>query len=299
MMGLTNSIAFRHIGDMRRYGRIRVWGSIGWVGISWLLSGYLRLWERAAPGQSHLGDGRLIAGGLAVLMGLYCFSLPHTPPEREKGKARAFVEAFGLLRQRDFAVLMGVAFAVSAMSPFSYNFSFIFFVDPVHGPGFVASSASWILSLGQLAELPLIPALGWLIAKMGLRWTVCSGIVAAAVRSLVLAWGEPVWLLVASQALNGYYIACFLVAGTMVVERLSPADLRASAQGLLVLCIRGLGPLLGHGLAGWVYDGNALAGGRRDWQTIFLVPGCVLLAGALCFWALFRGPPADGGAGRR
>ena len=136
---------------------------------------------------------------------------------------------------------MGVAFAVSAMSPFSYNFSFIFFVDPVHGPGFAASSASWILSLGQLAELPLIPALGWLIAKMGLRWTVCSGIVAAAVRSLVLAWGEPVWLLVASQALNGYYIACFLVAGTMVVERLSPADLRASAQGLLVLCIRGLG----------------------------------------------------------
>ncbi|MCH2662289.1 hypothetical protein MK163_17745, partial [bacterium] len=59
-------------------------------------------------------------------------------------------------------------------------------------------SASWILSLGQLAELPLIPALGWLIAKMGLRWTVCSGIVAAAVRSLVLACGEPVWLLVAS-----------------------------------------------------------------------------------------------------
>ena len=299
MMGLTNAIAFRHIGDMRRYGRIRVWGSIGWVGISWLLSGYLRLWERAAPGQSHLGDGLLIAGGLAVLMGLYCFSLPHTPPEREKGKALAFVEAFGLLRQRDFAVLMGVAFAVSAMSPFSYNFSFIFFVDPVHGPGFAASSASWILSLGQLAELPLIPALGWLIAKMGLRWTVCSGIVAAAVRSLVLAWGEPVWLMVASQALNGYYIACFLVAGTMVVERLSPADLRASAQGLLVLCIRGLGPLLGHGLAGWVYDGNALAGGGRDWQTIFLVPGCVLLAGALCFWALFRGPPADGGAGRR
>ena len=84
MMGLTIAIAFRHIGDMRRYGRIRVWGSIGWVGISWLLSGYLRLWERAAPGQSQLGDGLLIAGGLAVLMGLYCFSLPHTPPEREK-----------------------------------------------------------------------------------------------------------------------------------------------------------------------------------------------------------------------
>lgn len=299
MMGLTNAIAFHHVGEMRFFGRIRVWGSVGWVGVSWVLSGYLRLWERAAPGESHLGDGLLIAGGLSVLMGLYCFTLPHTPPRRGGGKSLAFTEAFGLLRQRDFAVLMGTAFVISVMSPFSYNFSFIFFVDAQHGPGFADSSASWILSLGQLAELPLIPALGLLISRLGLRWTIFSGILAAALRMVVLAWGEPVWLLVVSQVLNGYYITCFLIASTMAVERLSPDDLRASAQSLLVLCIRGLGPLLGHGLAGFVYDHYQLADGGRDWGAIFLVPSCVLLGGALCFGALFKGPAADGGGDRR
>ena len=108
-----------------------------------------------------------------------------------------------------------------------------------------------------------------------------------------------VWLLVVSQVLNGYYITCFLIASTMAVERLSPDDLRASAQSLLVLCIRGLGPLLGHGLAGFVYDHYQLADGGRDWGAIFLVPSCVLLGGARCFGALFKGPAADGGGDRR
>ena len=298
MMGLTNAIAFGHVGDTRRFARIRTWGSIGWVGISWAVSAYLWLWERAAPGESHLGDGLLIAGGLSLLMGLYCFTLPRTLPQRTRGRPLAFTGAFSLLRQRDFAVLMVTAFIVSAMSPFSYNFSFIFFVDAVHGPGFKDSSASWILSLGQLAEIGLIPCLGLLIARLGLRWTIFSGMLAAALRSLIFALGGPMWLLVFAQALNGYYITCFIVAGTIAVERLSPDDLRASAQSLLVLCIRGLGPLLGHLLAGAVYDYYALADGGRDWGAIFLVPSLVSLGGALCFAWWFSGSAADGAGGR-
>lgn len=295
-MGLTNAIAFRHVGDTRHFARIRVWGSVGWVGVSWVLSGYLRLWEGMTPGASHLGDGILIAGVLSVLMGLYCFTLPHTPPGG--GQTPAFTGAFRLLRQRDFAVLMGTAFILSAMSPFSYNFSFIFFTDAAYGPGFKGSSASWILSLGQLVEIALIPCLGLLVGRLGLRWTICSGMLAAALRSLVFALGGPVWLLIAAQVLNGYYITCFIVAGTIAVERLSPDDMRASAQSLFVLFIRGLGPLIGHILAGAVYDHYALADGGHNWAAIFLVPGIVSLCGAFFFGIWFKGRVGDGGEDR-
>ncbi|MGY8827121.1 MAG: MFS transporter [Candidatus Latescibacterota bacterium] len=77
---VTNAIAFTHLSDTRLFGRARVWGSIGWVGISWSLSAYLRLWEGWNPAQSHLGDGLLVAAVLALVMGLYCFFLPSTPP---------------------------------------------------------------------------------------------------------------------------------------------------------------------------------------------------------------------------
>ena len=79
------------------------------------------------------------------------------------------------------------------------------------GAMFFIQNAVWgaqvLLLSGHLAKLPLIPALGWLIARLGLPWTIRSGIVAAALRSLILARGEPVWLLVASQVLSGHYIA--------------------------------------------------------------------------------------------
>jgi hypothetical protein len=51
-------------------------------------------------------------------------------PVRGSRNPLAFLEAFVLLRQRNFAVLFGTAFLVSVMSSFSQNFSFIFYGCP-------------------------------------------------------------------------------------------------------------------------------------------------------------------------
>ncbi len=286
---VTNAIAFRHLNDTRLFGRVRVWGSIGWVSISWVLSAYLRLWEGWSPAESHLGDGLLVAAVLALAMGIYCFFLPATPPVRRRSHPLAFLEAFALLRQRDFAVLFGTVFLVSAMSPFSQNFSFIFFTDGHNGPGLAPSTASWVLSLGQLLEIPIMPFLGVWIARLGMKWVIVLGAMAQAVRAAILALGQPLWLLVAAQGLNSVFIVCFIVAAMVVVERLSPADMRAQAQGLLVLSLRGLGPLCGHILAGRVYDHFALASGTHAWTWIFLIPAVASFFFALLFVALFRG----------
>ena len=286
---VTNAIAFKHLHDTHLFGRVRVWGSIGWVGISWALSAYLRLWEGWSPGESHLGDGLLVAAVLALFMGIYCFFLPSTPPLRRRHHPLAFLEAFSLLRQRDFAVLFGATFLVSAMSPFSQNFSFIFFTDAQNGPGLAPSTTSWVLSIGQLLEIPLMPFLGACIARLGMKWVIVLGIMAQAVRAAILALGQPLWLLVAAQGLNSIFIVCFIVAAMVVVERLSPMDMRAQAQGLLVLGLRGLGPLCGHVISGRVYDHFALAGGTHAWAWIFFIPAVVSLFIALLFVALFRG----------
>ncbi|MFT5085999.1 MAG: nucleoside transporter [Candidatus Latescibacterota bacterium] len=285
---VTNAIAFTHLRDTRLFGRARVWGSIGWVGISWSLSAYLRLWEGWNPAQSHLGDGLLVAAVLALVMGLYCFFLPSTPPVRGSRNPLAFLEAFVLLRQRNFAVLFGTAFLVSVMSPFSQNFSFIFFTDAQGGPGLAPSTTSWVLSLGQLLEIPIMPFLGVWITRLGMKRIIVLGVLAQALRSLVLALGQPLWLLVVAQGLNSLFIVCFIVAAMVVVERLSPNHMRAQAQGLLVLALRGLGPLCGHVLAGRVYDCFALANGSHAWPLIFLIPAVASSLIALLFFALFR-----------
>ena len=285
---VVNAVAFRNLGDARLFGRIRLWGSIGWAAVSWSLSLYLYAWEQWQPSAGRLGDGLLAAAGLSLVMGAYCFFLPHTPPQRRGRNPLAFLEAFVLLRRRNFAVLMVTVFCVAAMSSFSHNFSFIFFTDAQSGPGLAASLTSWLLSLGQVLEIPLLPFLDAWIRRFGMRRVLFAGALAQALRMGVLALGGPLWLLVAAQSLNAVFIVCFIIAAMVAVERLSPPDMRAQSQGLLVLGMRGFGPLCGHMLAGRVYDAFALAGGGHDWGRVFLLPAAVSLCFGLAFLAFFR-----------
>ncbi|MEE2658862.1 MAG: MFS transporter [Candidatus Latescibacterota bacterium] len=289
-MSVLNAVALRNLPDRRSFGRVRVWGSIGWVSISWTISLYLRMWEGWEPQVSHLGDGLLIASGLSVVMGIYSFTLPHTPSQKSSGNPLGALSAFRFLRQRSFAVLMVTAFLTSAMSPFSYNFAFVFFTDADAGTALAASTAGLVLSLAQLAELPLMPLLGAIIIRIGLTWTIGIGVLVQGIRFLAWAVGEPLVMLVMAQAAGGVFIVCFIVAATIAVDQLCPAEERASAQGLLFFAMRGFGPLMGHLFAGQVYDYFTLADGTHQWGWIFSVPAAISLFAAVGFVLAFREP---------
>ena len=159
-MALTNVIALHHLPDARRIGHVRVWGTVGWVAISWSLSAYLGWREGNAPAASHLGDGLLVAAALAVATGLYCLRLPHTPPGASGApRRRSLVDGFRLLaHSRAFAVLFVVSFAVAASRPFFYNLGFLFFTDS-QGLGLSSSAATLVMSLGSMASIVAVEAL--------------------------------------------------------------------------------------------------------------------------------------------
>jgi len=285
-MALTNVVAFHHLPEARRLGHIRVWGTIGWVAISWLLAGYLRLQEAAGPAEAHLGDGLLVAAGLAVLTGVYCFTLPHTPPVGGGGGTH-LAEGLRLLRQWPFAVLLGCSFLVAVTRPFYYNFTFIFFTDET-AIGLAPSTASGLMSLGQVAEIGVMLALATSLRRLGMRWTIALGILAQTVRFAVLSLGEPVSLVIASQALHGFAFTFISIGSVIAVERLASPGLRASAQGFVILVTGGIGALAGHYFAGRVYDAFTGPTGDHAWSWIFLVPGLVSAVALTAFAALFR-----------
>jgi MFS family permease len=104
-LALTNSIAFINLKDSSKdFGRVRVWGTIGWIAAGWALAGW-RLLAKSAPGMAIKGDMLFLAGIFSVIMGVASFGLPHTPPKREGTKPWAFLEAFRMLRDRDFLIL--------------------------------------------------------------------------------------------------------------------------------------------------------------------------------------------------
>lgn len=287
-IALTNSIAFHHMGHSDKFGNIRVFGTIGWIAINWGLSWYLRFWEKQDTTLPHVGDCLLFGAIISVIMGIYCFTLPNTPPSKEAKNPYAFLEAFSLTSNRNFAVLLFISFLVAIELPFYYNLTYLFLTEAEHGVGLAPSSANFAMSLGQVAEVVLMILLFPCLRRFGMRVTIFLGILAWPVRYAIFAIGEPVWLVVGSQTLHGICYSFFFVGGMIAIERLSPKDIRASSQALLLFFTNGLGMLVGHIVSGRLHDYFAYPDGGHAWSKIFMVPIVLTVLAAIVFYILFN-----------
>jgi nucleoside transporter len=286
-IALTNAISFHHLKDSKKFGNVRVWGTLGWIVINWAMSAYLRMWEGRAPGVSHIGDCLIAAAVLSALMGIYCFTLPNTPPTKEAKNPYAFLEALKLVSNRNFAVLLVISFVVAIELPFYYNLTFLFLTEPGTGVGLPDSQANFAMSLGQIAEVLIMLLLAPSLRRLGTRATIFLGILAWPVRYAVFAIGQPTWLVIAAQCLHGICYSFFFVGGMIAVERLAPKDIRASAQGLIVFATNGVGMLFGSLLAGQIADLFILPAGGHAWARIFLVPIAITIVASIAFVSRF------------
>ena len=87
-VGLANTLAFHHVTHQEKeFPLIRVFGTVGWIVANIIVSAVLAADEKPLPLQ--------IAGIAGIVMGFYCFTLPHTPPPAA-GKRASIREIIGL-----------------------------------------------------------------------------------------------------------------------------------------------------------------------------------------------------------
>ena len=294
-LALTNSIAFINLKDSGKdFGRIRVWGTIGWIAAGWALSGW-RLLAKSVPGTAVRGYMLFLAGIFSVIMGVFSFGLPHTPPKREGARPWAFLEAFKMLRDRDFLVFTVIAFVVATELYFYYILTAPFLTSPAIGV-----SSTWIstvMTIAQVAEIfvmaLLLPAV---LPKYGIKRTMTLGVLAWPLRYIIFVIGAPAWLVIASLSLHGFCYVFFFTAAFIYVDTVAPPDIRASAQGLIAFVILGIGNFVGSNFAGWIQK-VFTAGEATNWRSVFLVPTALTLVCAVLFVALFKEKkPASAGA---
>ena len=86
---LTNSLAFHHLPDRDRdFGKVRLWGTVGWIVVGIAIGQWLRL-NHTPAGVSveavkaaqfaGMADAFRLSALLGIGMGVYCFFLPSTP----------------------------------------------------------------------------------------------------------------------------------------------------------------------------------------------------------------------------
>lgn len=262
---LGTSLSFTHLASVERdFGRIRLWGTVGWVVPIWVLSYWFTNPEwlcalvarlRPEAPYSQLADAFRLAAVLAVVQGAYALTLPHTPPLHRsrlgtKGATPprpAFLDALRALRSRPFAVYCVVNLGVAVTLAFTGQ------VTPLllKHLGIPLPWLSRALTIAQSTEIAALALLPMLLLRLDLRGTMLLGLGAWVLALGVLTLGRPVWLVVSSLALNGLCVCCFLVAGQVFVNSRARGDIRASAQALLSV-VNGLGMLVGNLFVAWV-----------------------------------------------
>jgi MFS family permease len=148
-----------------------------------------------------------------------------------------------------------------------------------------------VMSIGQVAEIATMLVLGFVLARLGWKWTMVIGILGHAMRFGVFAFC-PDWkeVIIAIQVLHGICYAFFFATVYIFVDDVFPKDVRASAQGLFNLLILGVGMVLASFFFPAIMNRLTVAG-QVDWQKLFLIPTGLAFLGIVLLAVLFR-PPA-------
>ncbi len=282
-LAITNSLAMINLeSSEKEFGRIRVWGTIGWIAAGWLLAA----WRYGGQSAMLRGDTLFLAGIFSLIMGLQAFSLPHTPPKKEGVNPLAFLEALKMLREKNFLIFVTITFVVATELEFYYILTAPFLQSPVIGlPPKVISA---VMTIAQVAEIFVMAfLLSTFLAKYGMRNTLAIGALAWPVRYIIFAIGKPAWLVIASLALHGFCYVFFFTAAFIYVDTVAPKDIRASAQSLIAIIALGLGRFLGSLFAGWIKDMFTVEG-VTNWRLVFIVPCALTILCALAFVLFFR-----------
>ena len=292
-LALTNSLAFRHMqSPQEQFGSIRVLGSGGWI-LAGLLIGTLRLEATAIPMR--------LAAVASLLMGIYCFTLPDTPPLARAVKLSLDSifprEAVNLLRERSMLVFALASFLICIPLQFYYAFTNLFLNQAgVH-------NAAGKMTGGQISELLFMILIPWFFRRLGVKYMLAAGMFAWVVRYLFFAYGnvdEKMWMLWAGILLHGICYDFFFVTGQIYIDRKAPVSLRASAQGMITFITYGLGMFVGSWLSGAVVNRYALSiprgGLTYDWKAIWIFSASASALVLILFLFSFSDKTADADA---
>jgi nucleoside transporter len=294
-LSLTNSLAFHHLPDRDRdFGRVRVWGTVGWIAAGIAVGQWLSL-QHSLDVDAGRADAFRLSAVLGATMGLFCFFLPHTPPSKGE-QASATAEALGTIKKQPLLTLFMLAVPVSCIHQFYFVHTseflsgiqeqakgFVELVNKVFGIG-----GGGLMTIGQMSEIVVLAFMPLFAKAFTRKQLLAVGLLAYAGRMALFAYADVVglpWVL-AGVALHGLCFGCFIFVAFMIVDEETTVDIRASAQSLFNLVIVGIGIIVGSKIASsaatWATSDDQLS--YRDLFSYPMWASLVCLALLLFFY---------------
>lgn len=278
-IALSNSVAFNQMTDPgKQFPWIRVFGTLGWI-IAGLLIGFLAI-EKTA-------NTFYLAAAISIVLGLFSFFLPDTPPKGKSADASASkaigTEAFVLFKNIPYLIFFIAAILVCIPLSFYYGWANPFLNE------IGLNNAAGKMILGQVSEGVFILAIPFLFNSIGVKKMLLMGMFAWILRYICFGYGNVganEWMLYAGIILHGVCYDFFFVTGYMYTEKKAGEKIKNAAQGLFTFATYGVGMFIGTIYSGKVVDNHQLPDGTHDWLHIWLVPAYIAI-GVLIYFILF------------
>jgi len=242
-LALANTLAMKNVSNPEKdFPGIRVLGTIGWI-----VAGLALTWLRWETGVEMF----YLTAGAALLLGLYSFTLPHTPPVKQgKVTARQILglDAFVLFKDRNYLIFMLSSLLICIPLAFYYQITSRI-VEMTGLP------IGLTMSYGQMSEIFFMLVMPFFFARLGVKWMLAVGMLAWVTRYALFSMGAPDeirWMIISGIVLHGICYDFFFVTGQIYTDQVAPRQIRAQAQGMLVLFTLGLGMAIGAQVAGQI-----------------------------------------------
>jgi nucleoside transporter len=290
-LALVNSVAFKQMKDpAKEFSFIRVWGTIGWI-LAGLLISYYFHWdskENAAAGM--LQNTFLMTAIVSVVLGVFSFFLPKTPPSIRKEDSVTIssilgLDALKLLKDRNFLVFFISSVLICIPLAFYYQNANPFLSEiGVENP-------TGKMTIGQVSEVVFMLLLPFFFKKFGFKKTILVGMLAWVLRYVLFAYGnsgELAFMLITGIALHGICYDFFFVSGQIYTDSKAGDKVKSAAQGLITLATYGVGMLVGFWVAGKIVDANVLTDTSHNWQDVWVFPALFAAGVFAIFAVLFK-----------
>ncbi len=290
-LALVNSVSFNQMKNPEKeFSSIRIWGTIGWI-VAGLCISFVFHWDSEAGFSEGLLRNTFLMSGIAsVVLGLFSFMLPKTPPKAVKGEKVALSDILGLdalklLNNRNFLIFFISSILICIPLAFYYQNANLFLSElGVENP-------TGKMTIGQISEVLFLLLLPVFFTKFGFKKTILVGMIAWALRYVLFAYGnanELGFMLILGIALHGICYDFFFVSGQIYTNSKAGEKYKSAAQGMITLATYGIGMLIGFWVAGLVSDAYMISATEHDWQKIWLVAAGIAAAVAVLFVVSFN-----------
>jgi PPP family 3-phenylpropionic acid transporter len=262
---LVEATTLTHLGERAdRYGRIRLWGSIGFIVVVVGLG--------AALDHASIKLVPWVVFGLLVGIVLTTRFIPEADIAQ---RDHVHIPIAEVLRRPQVLALFAAALLMAAAHGPYYTFFTIHLVET----GYSKAVAGWLWALGVVCEIGVFLIMPRVFARVRPETVLLATLVIAAIRFLLIGWqAGNVPLLLLAQLMHAFTFGAYHASALALVHRHFTGNNQARGQALYNSLAFGVGGSIGSFGSGAAWDAWG-----PGW-TFTLAAGCALLAAGVFAW---------------